>query len=504
MQIYKHINCRTVLCMLMFWGQIQNYMIRVSLSLIIVEMIKDTVDKPGDVEGGLQNRTLPPDSCLNPTEEPDLPSASAAILDDPIEKTTVDQSNKLDWDSKTKGFVFAAFSWGYMTSQIIGGRLAETFGSKIVYGLGITLPGLLMLVHPAAAYFDPKMFMAVRVMLGVLQGVTWPAMHALTARWVPLEERSSFIARSYFGSTFGLIITFPMCGFIIDSLGWEACFYIICGITMVWSLAWFSLVHDTPLQHPSISEEEKELLSKIKVGKGKVQVPWTGILTSLPLLGTLLTDMANTWGIITISSYGPSYLKTMLGVSIRSNGILSGLPMLARYLGGVAFAKLCDYLIGTGRISVISARRVFNSASQVMPAILVVLIPYSGCSATAVTALKIALLFFNGAISSGHFSSVLDLAPDYAGTIFGMTNTASGGGMGSLAPIVAGYILQDDTAWSSWQALFWTAGVIYFVGNLVYVVLIKTEPQAWNYRYIDQPSNKVEGVEEDDEKESKV
>ena len=28
-----------------------------------------------DVEGGLQNRTLPPDSCLNPTEEPDLPSA---------------------------------------------------------------------------------------------------------------------------------------------------------------------------------------------------------------------------------------------------------------------------------------------------------------------------------------------------------------------------------------------------------------------------------------------
>ena len=47
----------------------------------------------------------------------------------------------------------------------------------------------------------------------------------------------------------------------------------------------------------------------VQVGKGKVQVPWTGILTSLPLLGTLLTDMANTWGIITISSYGPSYLK---------------------------------------------------------------------------------------------------------------------------------------------------------------------------------------------------
>lgn len=27
-------------------------------------------------------------------------------------------------------------SWGYMSSQIIGGRMAETFGFKIVYGLG--------------------------------------------------------------------------------------------------------------------------------------------------------------------------------------------------------------------------------------------------------------------------------------------------------------------------------------------------------------------------------
>jgi hypothetical protein len=31
------------------------------------------------------------------------------------------------------------FSWGYICSQILGGRLAELFGFKLVYGLG-TVP----------------------------------------------------------------------------------------------------------------------------------------------------------------------------------------------------------------------------------------------------------------------------------------------------------------------------------------------------------------------------
>ena len=48
------------------------------------------------------------------------------------------------------------YSWGYITTQLIGGRLAEVYGFKIVYGLGISIPGLLMLLHPIAAQTDVK------------------------------------------------------------------------------------------------------------------------------------------------------------------------------------------------------------------------------------------------------------------------------------------------------------------------------------------------------------
>ncbi len=65
-------------------------------------------------------------------------------------------------------------------------------------------------------------FGLVRVLQGVCEGVTFPSLHALTARWVPPEERASFVARSYFGSTFGLIVTFPLCGYVAQEVGWEA------------------------------------------------------------------------------------------------------------------------------------------------------------------------------------------------------------------------------------------------------------------------------------------
>ena len=40
----------------------------------------------------------------------------------------------------------------------------------------------------------------------------------------------------------------------------------------------------------------------------------------------------------------------------------------------------------------------------------------------AITLLCIGM-FFNGAISSGHFSSFVDLAPNFAGTLMGIANT---------------------------------------------------------------------------------
>ena len=91
----------------------------------------------------------------------------------------------------------------------------------------------------------------------MFEGVSFPALHAMIARWVPLEERNSFMARSFMGSVFGLIITFPLCGYLSDYYGWRSAFYVIGGITCVWFIFWWFLVYDSPDKHPRMGSKEK-------------------------------------------------------------------------------------------------------------------------------------------------------------------------------------------------------------------------------------------------------
>lgn len=61
----------------------------------------------------------------------------------------------------------------------------------------------------------------------------------------------------------------PVCGFLIAHCGWESVFYVTGGIGLVWSVAWFFLVYDSPAQHPRISEEERaEIEAKIAAEAG--------------------------------------------------------------------------------------------------------------------------------------------------------------------------------------------------------------------------------------------
>jgi len=52
----------------------------------------------------------------------------------------------------------------------------------------------------------------------------------------------------------------PICGFLIASLGWESVFYVTGAIGIIWSIAWFLLVFDSPSQHPRISAEERRYI----------------------------------------------------------------------------------------------------------------------------------------------------------------------------------------------------------------------------------------------------
>jgi len=253
------------------------------------------------------------------------------------------------------------------------------------------------------------------------------------------------------------------------------------GSTFLLWTAWAFLAHDNPKLHPNITQEELAEIEEIPVGSKAPPLPWRAVITSPPIWGIIFTDAANTFGLFTLLKFGPAYLKYQLGLDMKSNGFLSAAPMLARYCGGIILCRGADWLVRSKRLGLKSSRRIFNTISQTAPALAMVTMAYSGCNPTTVAVLLVLGMWFNGALSAGHMASHVDLAPNFSGTLFGISNTVSGGGMGSIAPLVITGILGKEQTLEKWQTVFCTAGTIYCMGATIYFFLVQAEPQKWNF-----------------------
>ena len=471
-----------ILTLMVFWGQIQNYMMRTNLSILIVEMVSNNVTS--SIVQEIKNQTQDFETCKVKKSD-DLDT-----LDKP--EVTKYSYEKLDWSPFMQGQVLASFSYGYVLTQIIGGRLAEKYGIRKIYGGSLFLTGIITFLLPVAAKLDVNALIFLRVLQGIFEGVTFPSLHAMTARWVPPCNRNSFIARSYFGSTFGVIFTFPLCGALVPLYGWECPFYVIGGITLVWFAAWCYFVFDTPDTHPRISDEEREYinneLKKVVNSENTISIPWKSIAKSIPFWGLMITDSANTWGMFTLLTNTPTYMKSVQGLDIKSNGLLSGLPFISRYIGAVTISPLADLIMKRQWLSTTNVRRLFNSVGLVVPCITLIMLAFASnsglqCNTTYAIVLMCIGMYFNGAIAAGHFVSHVDLAPNFAGTLFGISNTFSGGVVGFVVPLVIGALLESDAMniLTKWQIVFCLSSGMYFLGNLGYVLMISGDVQPWNF-----------------------
>ena len=119
------------------------------------------------------------------------------------------------------------------------------------------------------------------------------------------------------GASIGTLIIFTLAGLIADNLGWEAVFYVTGGLSLLWVVAWFLLVADTPAQHPRISPEERSYIEaslgqSASLDRRRLATPWRSILTSVPVWAIVLGHSASNWGNYTLNQQLPTYLSNVL------------------------------------------------------------------------------------------------------------------------------------------------------------------------------------------------
>lgn len=106
------------------------------------------------------------------------------------------------------------------------------------------------------------MFLAVRIIEGFFEGVTFPGIHAVWARWSPPLERSRMASIAFAGNYAGTVVAMPCSGFLATKYGWQSVFYVFGTIGVAWYIIWLIFVKAGPELDRFCSKEECDYIQK--------------------------------------------------------------------------------------------------------------------------------------------------------------------------------------------------------------------------------------------------
>ncbi|OWF55374.1 sialin-like isoform X2 [Mizuhopecten yessoensis] len=440
------------------------YAVRVNFSVAIVCMVKTS-----DV---LTNGT----SLVNQSDVGTCVAEAANVKND--------EHAEFDWDKSTRSTMLASFFYGYICTQVLGGWLSDRFGGRRVLGYTTLFAAICTLLTPVCARASVPLIYVLRVLLGLATGVSFPAMQSIWGRWAPPFERSKLVSVSYLGTMFGNIATFASSGVLCDygfDNGWGSIFYITGGLTFLWVLMWFYVSADSPQEHRRISAVEREhIVSSIEYNTTKrtAKVPWKDLMKSRAMWACLTAHVCNNWTNYTLLTSLPAFMKAVLKFDIKQNGVLSAVPYLCSAFSGFLAGQTADVIRSRKILSTTATRRLYQVSAFVGAGVFSVATGFATCEHRdmAVIFLSIAVMF-TGLCRAGYVVNHVDFAPKYAGTLYGITNTAATV-PGMVAPIVAGALTPNDTQ-AEWRNVFYVCAAFDLFGALVFGMFGSGELEPW-------------------------
>ena len=361
--------------------------------------------------------------------------------------------------------------------------MADRFGGRLLFGGGVLLSSVISLLTPAAARLHLSVFVLLRVLSGLGNGVLYPAVHALVVRWSAPKHRTLSVTIVLVGEFVGVVVGMLLSGVLCDhgfAGGWPSVFYVFGMVGCVWSVAWFLLCYDSPATHPRISATEREYWEKM-IGATDLVVrppaPWRKILTSLPVWALNIALFVFNWGFSMIMTWIPMFMRDVLGFNMTNSGLFSGISFLAM-VSIIPVGWLADWLRSPDRLPTNVVRKVFCTTGFVLAACMLIVVGYVGCNRAVAVSLMFLFIFCLSIICSVVSVNQLDLAPLHAGKIMGLSKFVAM--MAAVvAPQVVGAFTYHSSTRSEWQKVFFLAAGIQIVGAIVFIVFGSGNQQSW-------------------------
>jgi len=363
----------------------------------------------------------------------------------------------------TMGWIFASFRWAYSIFQIPGGWLGDRIGPRKALALIVSWWSLF--TSFTAMAWSVSSMVVIRFVFGMGEAGAFPIATRSLSRWMLPAERGHAQGVTHAGSRLGAALSPPLVVFLIARFGWRMPFFVFGAIGLAWAAVWFFYYRDSPEQHPSVNQAERELIhnasggARARVGSA---VPWARILSSPAIWALSAMYFCYQYSLAVYVDWFPTYLTNGRGFSLKEMGFYASLPLLAGTAGDLAGGWLTDMLLRrTGNINLsrrsIGALGFLLGAAGIIPATLT----SDPRTCVAFSCLAFGALEMTVAVS---WAIPLDIAGDFAGSAAAIMNMTGNIG-GALSPTVLAYLVRAY----GWNVPFLVAAALSVIGAAIYL-----------------------------------
>ena len=388
-----------------------------------------------------------------------------------ISVAIIPMQEQFGWSELQVGIVLGTFYVGYMISMTLGGYLADKYGGKKVLGYALIIWSLFTIITPFFAYSGLWWLIFIRILLGLGEGVTFPAWHSIYARWIPFNERTRAVGFTNSGIAAGTVFGYVVAAIIIANYSWEWVFYSFGLMGIFWYFFWQRIVTSYPEDNKNLSNNELQLIkAEAPSNSTPPSIPFLKLIKNWPFLAIAVATFCNNWALFTFISYLPKFINAPIadggmGIDLGSSAFIYSLlmPSLVAMFSLILGGYISDSFIKKG-YKVINVRKTVNSIGFFGSAIFLYLISLQDTLFNAIFLLCLIQLC-TGICAGGFGVNHADLGPKYTGTLVGIS-----GSIGMIAaifsPMVAGLVLEVT---NSWDVIFYICSGILIFGGFFYL-----------------------------------
>ncbi len=397
-----------------------------------------------------------------------------------VANTTIQQ--ELGCNNQQFGYLFGAFSLGYLLCQMPGGWIGQRMGTRWALSMSAVMWSVMTL---ATAYaMNLVALIVIRFLFGAAQAVLVPNQAKVLQDWIPGGMRGTASSVLMVAMSLGAVASLSLTAALMESFPWRTIFCWYSAVGVVWGLLFYWWFRATPqemacLRGASVNDQLPAAAAAARAAPAqstKTCVRVGALVGSISLWGLAGMALFKAAGYNLLVTFLPAMLQYAYKLTPEQAGPLTSWSLVTFIAGSLVSGVLIDsVLLRTG--SRYCSRSAVGALTLGLAGLWMVIAGFAPSATQLVVVLSIAS-FFAGVAGAPAWAATLDLGDRNTALVMGWMNTASALAGIAFSPSVGRLVDAIKGGWGDWSLLIWLHAGFYLIAAACWLVVCPDRPLA--------------------------